>query len=269
MGVEFLEVYAGMAALTWRLAGGVPPLPYQGGKRAYAPALLDIMGVRAEDVERVTLVEASGPVAATLALWFGGRDRLEAAGEVWRAWAGPEEEQRERWRAFAAEGRAGWWDTASDYDAAVRWSWMRPRCVPMRQPQTGSPGDWLPSGHSSNARRQWRRDCPADRIPKAPAPPWPVEVVCALASEVAPRAGAVVYLDPPYHGTKGYAVAACDRPEVVAERWASAGSAAWISECRPLSLRAVQVPRSGARGRNLAAHTGEWITPVGAGEVLW
>ena len=138
----------------------------------------------------------------------------------------------------------------------------------MVQPQTASPGGWLRQFHRNGPSRQWATECPADRVPKAPAPPWPVEVVCALASEVAPRAGAVAYLDPPYHGTAGYAVAACDRPEVIAERWASAGSAAWISECRPLSLRAAQVPKGKRRGV-AGAHTAEWLTPVAAGEVLW
>ena len=75
----FVELCAGSAAvsLAWLRAGAVPPIGYQGGKRAFAEPILNALGLAlggAGPDDRVVLVEA-GPWAEAWQHWRmpGGR----------------------------------------------------------------------------------------------------------------------------------------------------------------------------------------------------
>ena len=116
--------------------------------------------------------------------------------------------------------------------------------------------------------RLWALDAPAAALGLA-LPDVVGEVVCAPIQTVEPVPGAVLYLDPPYGGTTGYAVdAGLDRAavEAVARRWVDAGATVGISETEaveagPGARRDVLRWRA-ARGRNIGG-TAEVLTVHG------
>ena len=226
----FVELYAGMAAVTWSLAGGVPPVCYMGGKRRQAADILRLMALAPGDVRRVVLVEADPTVAAVLRFLFGPRDAHRRAIAAWQtlALAGADA-QHDMFTAFVDEGFAD----LPEHLAATRWLWMRNRTLPQVQPQSACASSWK-GQRGGGTRTHWGLDNPSQGLARLAALPWPVDVVCAKASEVAPIPGAVAYLDPPYVGTNGYAVAPDEAVENVAERWCSAGADAYVSEGRPV-----------------------------------
>ena len=253
-----VEGCAGMAAVSWAAFGMVPPVKYQGGKRGYAAEIL--RHLRIWRPERIVLVEADPWVAAALRCAWSAPDRARAVA-ICRESAEPEDRQRDRWNALRGAMQAGRL-TPDSPDAGALWLWMRPRTVPFVVPHEARASDWMPQAHPKNGRSQWSGDAPAASLAR-PLPPCRVEVRCASIADQAPIPGAILYLDPPYQGTTGYAAgAALTRADVlaVANRWRDAGCLVGVSEADPLSDDARALAKRG-RCRNLgstAEHLSIW-----------
>jgi hypothetical protein len=224
-----VEGCAGMAAVSWAAFDMVPPVKYQGGKRGYAADILRHLWVWRP--ERIVLVEADPWVAAALRVCWDAGLRATAR-EVYAVAARDDEAgQRVRWerlRLAMREGRMA----PDDPDAGIWWLWMRPRTVPFRVPHEAVAGGWMRQFQEKTGWTTWASDAPAASL-SLTLPEVAVEVVCAPIQTIDPEPGAVLYLDPPYQGTTGYAVeAGLDRAavEAVARRWVAAGATVGISE---------------------------------------
>lgn len=243
-----VELCAGMAAVSCRAVwGGDPPVNYQGGKRAYAGTVLSALGI-VWPPSRVVLVEADANVAAGLwGIWTPeGRDYCIRRIESWAST--DEAEHRRRWDWHLAHHRWNRWADLPREERAARWLWQRTRSagsgvaaawwMPRRKAKTGSP-NWTPSR-------------PAERLRRIP-PGVRAEVIHADARAVDPIPGAVVYIDPPYASTTGYA---CDLPRedvlAIAGRWRRAGCRVVVSEAEPMpgADEHREAPYRGGSGRN-------------------
>jgi hypothetical protein len=256
-----VEGCAGMAAVSWAAFDMTPPVKYQGGKRGYAADIL--RHLRIWRPERIVLVEADPWVAAALRVCWDAEARATAR-EVYAVAARDDEAgQRVRWerlRLAMREGRMA----PTDPDAGIWWLWMRPRTVPFRVPHEAVAGDW---NRNNPGGGSWALDAPSAALGLM-LPNVRVEVVCAPIQTIDPVAGAVLYLDPPYQGTTGYAVeAGLDRAavEAVARRWVAAGATVGISETEaveagPGARREVLTKRG--KCRNLGG-TAEVLTVYG------
>ena len=239
----FYELFAGMAAVSWALHGAVPPVRYKGGKRTYARQILARLDVL-PDVE-IVLVEADPYVAAALRVVWTPEEREGAAADF-RSWAAPEDEQRARWTAWRDEAHADGWAGLDWREVGRRWLWMRTRTVPMMSPPLCRRGNWLrPLSISAPGRvpayrvAHYQPDAPARPVLALPATAR-ATVIHGRAEDIAPHAGAVVYMDPPYDGTCGYSTgtAGYANAQRLAERWAAVGSVAAVSSGLPLRLDA-------------------------------
>ena len=238
-----VEGCAGMAAVSWAAFGMTPPVSYQGGKRGYAADIL--RHLRIWRPERIVLVETDPWVAAALRCAWSAPDRARAVA-ICRESAEPEERQRARWNALREAMQAGRLAPDSP-DAGAIWLWMRPRTVPFVQPHEARASDWMPRAHPRDGSSQWAIGAPATSLAR-PLPPCRVEVRCASIADQAPIPGAILYLDPPYQGTTGYADGATlTRAEVLAAagRWRDAGCAVGVSEAEPLSGHARALTKRG------------------------
>jgi len=250
-----VEGCAGMAAVTWAAFGAVPPVKYQGGKRGYAASIL--RNLRIHEPARVLLVEADPWVAAALRVCWDADLRATACRVYGVAGRDDEAGQRARWDRLRASIRDGSL-TPDEHDAGIWWLWMRPRTVPFVQPHRASAGDWMrqvkaPSRTSAGSQ-SWALDAPRAAL-SAPLPAAEVDVVCSDVRDVEPVPGAVLYLDPPYVGTKGYG-ADLSRDGVldVAHLWRAHGCVVGVSEtcAMPGADERHVLARRGARGRNFA-----------------
>lgn len=251
--MTFVELYAGLAAVTLHLFGAQPPVSRIGAKTGYAAGIAGAMDLRAlQPGDRVVLVESDERVAEVLRALFDSRARSAAAAYVERhaSW-----EPREAWRAAKGDGTPGAWLL---WTAGARGGIGGFKGEHARRPSVDG---FIPS-----------RDSLARRLREFPAPPCPVEVVYARAQDVEPIPGAKVYLDPPYTGRQGYQKAGQREvevdPRVIAARWTSAGCLVALSESHPLPLagaRHVDLTRArrGQRRRSLTRDTGEWLTILG------
>jgi hypothetical protein len=244
--VIFYELFAGMAAVSWALHGAVPPVRYKGGKRGYARQILARLDVPTD--AEIVLVEADPFVAAALRIVWTPEEREGAAADF-RAWAAPEDEQRARWTAWRDEAHAGGWAGLDWREVGRRWLWMRCRTVAMQAPPLCGRGCWLRRTHKANGNNEWALEAPARPVLALPATAR-ATVIHGRAEDIAPHAGAVVYMDPPYDGTSGYSTgtAGYANAQRLAERWAAAGSVAAVSSPLPLRLDAQAVPKEG-KGR--------------------
>lgn len=243
-----------MAALTWCSHDMVPPVKYKGGKRSYAADIARHLGVWRP--AEALLVEASWHVACALRVAWDPELRAMAAAR-YEAWAEPEEAQRERWSAMLGD-----WP-ADPVEAGIQWLWMRPRTVPMREPHvTRARGDWL-RRVDSRGGSSYTLDAPGPALSR-PLPDMRVTVLHADVRDVEPVPGAVLYLDPPYLGTTGYA-ADLPRDGVIATaaRWRDAGCVVGVSETEPMpgAAEVHDLRHRGARARaGIAALTPERLT---------
>lgn len=239
----WIEPCAGMAAVAMRLWGLDPIIPWLGGKRAYAPAIMAGLGL------------AAGSRAGRLVLADAG-----PAGAFWSALLGPDGDAVvERIEALAAP-------VVTEPDARALWN------AHGRRPEVRSGEDaaaWvLASGLSFRAGevgsgyRNGTRDCDlSTAINRAATAPRAARAARAALAGTAVYRDAraipvevhgrtVVYLDPPYVGTTGYS-ADLSRDAVVdlARRWHAAGAAVLVSEREAVvpGWRAVRVRASGAR----------------------
>jgi hypothetical protein len=245
--MTFVELYAGMAAVSHRLRGGDPPVRYKGGKRGYSRAILASLAVPAD--AEIVLVEADPYVADALRVVWTPEARAEAI-DLIRSWEAPEADQRARWEGWRQEAHADGWAGVPDVERGTRWLWMRPRTVAMQTPPMCNRGNWLAQKNRKNGRSEWRLDAPALNLGRLPAD-LRATVIRARAETIAPIPGAIAYLDPPYDGTSGYRTGAEGYPEAhaIAERWSAAGCAVGVSAAIPMRIDARALEFQGARGR--------------------
>lgn len=117
----WVEPFAGAAACALRLVGGrdlLPPVAWMGGKRRYARAILDAMGVPSGPPSRVLLADA-GPWGWVWPLLLEPGAAARVAG-VLRSWSG--EHPRDLWQRLAAQ------PPAEDlHERAAQWLWLQAR----------------------------------------------------------------------------------------------------------------------------------------------
>lgn len=121
MSYTWVEPFAGAAACSLRLVGGhtlKPPVAWMGGKRRYARAIADAVGVPDERPGRVVLCDA-GPWGW---IWPLLADQESAAhvAEVLHGWVG--EHPRELWQRLADQPPA-----EGLHERAAQWLWLQAR----------------------------------------------------------------------------------------------------------------------------------------------
>jgi hypothetical protein len=280
--MRLIELCAGSAAvaLRWLSSTAVPPVPYQGGKRAYADAILMALGLRPGEGARggeVVLIE-SGPWADAWAEWCTVPGRRETI-EWLRCWA--ELDPRSLWDDLAAApvptGRAA---RVAAWAVLQWWSFGR---KPVTTRRNGQWTDWRTHGfdHVGAYRSQVAAEKRAagdddyaigrdqrlplliERLESLPDLSR-VEVVGVDVRLATPRPG-IVLIDPPYAGTTSVYQDDLPRPDVLAlaERWRAAGAVVSVCESEPLPLSGWhhhELPRSVGRGRTFSNQQREVMT---------
>jgi hypothetical protein len=252
----FVELCAGTAAVSLRLhdAERRPPVSRQGGKQNYAEATLRMLGLQpGQQAPRYVWAEPDASVRVLLAS-YARPELWPQAADVLAGWA--HEPPRELWQALRAES-APQEATARElarYVLLEGWTLWGGLYRGPGASSTGTVGVTLPG--------LWKRL----RTLHAALPGQ----VCADARDVPVQAGAVVYVDPPYQGTNGYAHD-LPRADVVqlALRWAAAGSTVAIAEAEPLpellaagwyAQELTWARDTRCRGRTYSAQKREFIT---------
>lgn len=121
MSFTWVEPFAGAAAVALRLMGGrhlVPPCAWMGGKRRYARAILDAMGVP-EGRPGLVVLNDAGPWGWVWQQVFdqGQRERLCA---LLRSWA--DEHPRELWQRLVSDD-----PYEEPAERAAQWLWLQAR----------------------------------------------------------------------------------------------------------------------------------------------
>jgi len=252
----FVELCAGTAALSLRLhdAKWKPPISRQGGKQNYADATLRALGLTpGQRALRYVWAEPDAGAGLLLAS-YADPAMWAAAADVLTGWQ--REQPRALWEALRAE--------AAPVQATPRalarhvllegWSLWGTMYRGPGASKLGTVAVTLPGLVK-------RLHVQHDALPAT---------VHTDAREVPAQAGAVVYLDPPYVGTAGYAHE-LERAEVVqlALRWAAAGSVVAVAEAEPLpellaagwhAQELTWAREGGRRGRAYSAQKREFIT---------
>lgn len=146
MSYTWVEPFAGAAAVALRLVGGrdlVPPVAWMGGKRRYARAIADAMGVPEGRPSRVVLGDA-GPWGWVWPLLINEADKVAA---VLRSWQG--EHPRDLWKRLASVE-----PMANVYERAAQWLWLQARSA------SGVPiwwDGWRLTGSDGKPRSTWDR----------------------------------------------------------------------------------------------------------------
>ena len=247
-----VELCAGSAALTRWLSGGWKLVSYAGGKDGYAESIAERMSLRSAP-ERIILAEPGVWYDVWVALTWGLADRVADVIEAWEP-----EDARSLWD----ELRGGRGETGSAYVRAARALVLVAgthggferggfKGLHIRRPNVDG---FIPSRSSIVQRLR--------AVPELP----PIEVY-RRAVDVAPFAGARVYVDPPYEGRTGYAHA-MSRFEVteLAMAWKDVGArVVAVSEAVPLrfgvgwSAHELTSARRG-QGRRNSRSAQEWLT---------
>lgn len=252
----FVELCAGTASVSLRLHDAMrkPPVSRQGGKQNYADATLRALGLTPGQ-QAFRYVWSEPDAGARLLLNSYAEPRLwPAAADVLAVWQA--EPPRALWEALRAEEEP----VVATPRALARhvllegWSMWGTMYRGPGASKTGTVGVTL-SGLI--ARMQVQHHALS-------------AVVYADAREVPVQGGAVVYVDPPYVGTNGYAHD-LPRTEVVqlALRWAAAGSTVAVAEAEPLpeliaagwhAQELTWAREAGRRGRAYSGQKREFIT---------
>ena len=233
----FVELCAGTAALSVRLQGGKrarPPVSRMGAKTGYADCILRIMGLRpGQGAAHYLWCEPDAGVRLLLETYRDHALALAAA-DIIRGWA--DEDPRALWERLKAEGPVKHIEPREVARSALLGQWAF-RCGDISSGFRPSVATGLAQTETTNSAKPRTAEMEASRwqgLPLISATIYPD----ALQVEPQPLPpGCVVYIDPPYEGTTGYAD---DLPRAqvlaLALKWSQAGAAVYISEAVPLDL---------------------------------
>lgn len=228
----FAELCAGTAALSLRLHGGKsarPPVSRMGNKQGYASAILRCLGLRSgSGAARYLLCEPDDGCRLLLTSYTDAELRSKAA-KIIRSWA--DQDPRKLWERLRAEGPIK--SPPVDPREVARWCWAQRRSTP--DGRYNPPEYKVSPGHFGGMLR-YQPDAPAVALSTLPTLPASILPDARAVDPPQLPPGSVVYIDPPYVNTTGYAhdlgrEAVCE----IAERWASAGAWVVISEAEPLA----------------------------------
>lgn len=224
----WVEPCAGMAAVAMRLLGCEPLIRYMGGKREYAPAILDGLGIRAvSGCSRLVLSDA-GPVGVVWEAFSRGEGEAIVARLCDLHDESERIGRRELWTRLRGEPAAMSGEDAAGWLVLAGWAFRA------GQPSSGFVGN----GRPRNAPR-----LDSGAIVRASALTVALRASAltvardASALTVARDASArvVVFLDPPYLNTQGYdASLHREAVERIARDWADAGAEVLITERTPM-----------------------------------
>jgi len=153
---------------------------------------------------------------------------------------------------------------AVDPREVARWSWIQCRTLhgEVFKPQI------VTGKHHTGGNRNYSNDAPASRLIDAPTLPATITDDARAVDPPQLPPGVVVYIDPPYVGTTGYAHA-FPRSEwlPIVRRWAEAGALVCVSEAEPIpdlmaeGWHAVEITgeRKGQK-RTFSKQQREWLT---------
>jgi len=257
-----VELCAGTAALSLRLerAGARPPVSRMGAKTGYADCILALAGLEPGDMAGHYLWCEPDDGVRLLLHAYRDADLAQEAARIIRSWA--DEEPRALWERLRAEGPARCPPVDPREVARLtmlgQWSYRR-----------GEPDSGFNNGVQSG--EAWNALAPetARRVHDAGGLPATIhdDATTAPIPDPLPE-GTLVFIDPPYVGTTGYAHD-LDRPAVVrlAQQWAAAGARVMISEAVPIEAlvacgwHAVEVSamRVGQK-RTFSKQQREWVT---------
>ncbi len=254
----FVELCAGTAAVSLRLAQpkARPPVSRMGAKTGYADAILYHLHLQpGQGAESYLWCDPDPGVRLMLEAYRDPALAREAA-DVIRSWA--DEDPRALWDRLRAEGAPG----GVTGREVGRWAWLMTRTVQASQFRE-SGGCWLPATNPNGKSVRWVPTGPASKV--AALPTLPATLHPAAIPPQANARGAVVYIDPPYVNTTGYAH---DLPRAEVERlalaWAGAGATVAISEAEPIALPGwehveITGERKGQK-RTFSRQQSEWLT---------
>lgn len=244
-----VEAPAGLAAFSLYVHGGKhcrPPISRMGNKAGFSHALAALADIQpGEGAGAYVWAEADADVRALLRVYPDAAALLRIA-EIIRGWK--DEEPRTLWERLRAERRARGRTPEAGVVAlksVAEWSILATWAYRKGEPDSGfNPGvatgtPVSQTSHGANPRNAgleaelWRSAVGASRWP-------PVAVLAALPTADALAGllgtpgdldGVLVYMDPPYENTTGYA-ADLPRPEVVAHAldYARCGARVMVSE---------------------------------------
>ncbi len=258
-----VELCAGTAALSLRLerAGARPPVSRMGAKTGYADCILALAGLEPGDMAGHYLWCEPDDGVRLLLHAYRDADLAREAARIIRCWA--DEEPRALWERLRAEGPARC--PPVDAREVARWTWYFGRSF------NGTGTAFRPS-ESSKGTPVWNAHPPqhfAAAVVNTTGLPATIhdDATTAPIPDPLPE-GTLVFIDPPYVGTTGYAHD-LDRPAVVrlAQQWAAAGARVMISEAVPIDAlvacgwHAVEVSamRVGQK-RTFSKQQREWVT---------
>jgi hypothetical protein len=229
----FAELCAGTAAISLRLHGGRnarPPVSRMGNKQGYAAAILRCMGLRSgSGAARYLWCEPDDGCRLLLTSYTDADLRSKTAAII-ANWA--DQDPRQLWERLRAEGPVKMF-TGRELGRRILLSeWTINECIGWSY---CGPGKVSASGIKPFAAR-WTTPVLAARLSALPTLPASILPDARAVDPPQLPPGSVVYIDPPYVNTTGYAHdlgrdAVCE----IAERWASAGAWVVISEAEPLA----------------------------------
>ena len=260
--LTFVELCAGTAAVSLRLhhPRARPPVSRMGAKTGYADTILRVLGLRpGQQADRYVWCEPD-PGVRLLLHAYTDRELATAAADIIRGWE--DEDPRALWERLRAEGPA----VCPPVDAreVARWSWIvghvdahETNLKPQYDPDYSGP--WNPCKPSV-----WL----AERYTNAPTLPATIADDARAIDPPQLPPGVVVYIDPPYLGTTGYAHA-FPRSEwlPLVRAWRASGATVCVSEAEPIpelvadGWHAVEITneRRGQK-RTFSKQQAEWLT---------
>lgn len=257
----FAELCAGTAAVSLRLQGGRharPPVSRMGAKTGYATAILAALGLRPGQRAGAYLWCEPDPGCRAMLHAYTSPELLREAADIIRGWK--DEEPRALWERLRAEGEI----RGVDGREVARWAFLGSASYA----PNGSSRGWSSFLHPENGGRYGAgRVATAIRMGQTPTCPATIGADCREAAPADLPPGCVVYIDPPYVATTGYA-ADLPRADVLnlARRWSEAGATVAISEAVPVEglgsgWEAVEITaeRRGQK-RTFSKQQAEWLT---------
>jgi len=262
--LTFIELCAGTAAVSLRLhhRHARPPVSRMGAKTGYADTILRVLGLRpGQRADRYVWCEPD-PGVRLLLHAYRDRELATAAAEIIRGWA--DEDPRALWERLRAEGPAQC--PPVDAREVARWVFCHAR--------THRIGDGYAEERDPRPNRTGYQGQGPDRqtlqtrlIDALILPATIANDARAIDPPQLPP-GVVVYIDPPYQDTTGYAHA-FPRSEwlPLVRAWKASGATVCISEAEPIpdliaeGWHAVEITneRKGQK-RTFSKQQAEWLT---------